>query len=152
MTPEEKLAQLGIELPEAPRPVANYVPFKTAGEFVFISGQIPVAAGELTCRGLVGRDVTLDDAREAARLCAVNILSVVKAAAGELSCVQALRLEGFVASAEGFRDQAAVLNGASDLLVEVLGEAGRHTRFAVGAPELPLGAAVEVGAVFALTK
>lgn len=152
MTPEEKLAELGIELPEAPHPVANYVPFKTSGEFVFISGQIPVVAGELTCKGLVGRDVTLDDAREAARLCAVNILSVVKAAAGELSGVEALRLEGFVASAEGFKDQAAVLNGASDLLVEVLGEAGRHTRLAVGASELPLGAAVEVGAVFALAK
>ena len=152
MTPEEKLAELGIELPVAPRPVANYVPFKIAGDLIFVSGQIPVAAGELTCTGLVGRDVTLEDAREAARLCAVNILSVVRSAAGELRRVEAVRLEGFVACAEGFRDQASVLNGASDLLVEVLGEAGRHTRFAVGASELPLGAAVEVGAVFKLVK
>lgn len=152
MTPEEKLAELGIELPTAPRPVANYVPFKIAGDLIFVSGQIPVAAGALTCTGLVGRDVTLEDAREAARLCAVNILSVVRSAAGELRRVEAVRLEGFVACAEGFRDQASVLNGASDLLVEVLGEAGRHTRFAVGASELPLGAAVEVGAVFKLVK
>lgn len=149
-TPEERLAKLGIDLPAVAAPVANYVPFKIAGALIYISGQIPAAGGEVAFRGVVGRDVSVADAQSAARMCAVNILAAAKAAAGDLSKVEAVRLEGFVAGADGFTDHASVLNGASDLLVEVLGDAGRHTRFAVGAGGLPLGVPVEIGAVFRL--
>ncbi len=150
MTPEQRLADMGITLPGTPEPVANYVPFKIAGDLIFVSGQVPREEGGLTATGLVGGDVSPEDACRAARVCAINILAAVKAAAGDLSRVEAVRLEGFVASAEGFTGQPAVLNGASDFLIEILGEAGRHTRFAVGVAELPRGAAVEIGAVFRL--
>ncbi len=150
MTPEDRLKALGITLPAVAPPVANYIPGKAAGPLIYISGQIPTVEGNLICTGKVGAEVSLEQAREAARATAVNILAALKALAGDLSRVEAVRLEGFVASAEGFTDQAKVLNGASDLIVEVLGEAGRHTRFAIGAAELPLGAPVEISAVFAL--
>jgi len=152
VTPEEKLEALGIGLPRAARPVANYIPSKAADGIIYVSGQIPVSAGELVFKGVVGRDVTLHEAQQAARLVAINILAAVKAVAGELSRVEALRLEGFVAGIDGFTEQASVLNGASDLLVEVLGEAGRHTRFAVGVPRLPLDAPVEIAAIFRIVE
>jgi len=152
MTPEEKLSQMGIKLPPPAAAVANYVPFKVAGDLILVSGQVPFKDAKLPFKGVVGADVSMEDARECARLCAINILSAVKAAAGELSRVEALRVEGFVASAEGFTDQAGVVNGASDFLVEVLGEAGRHTRFAVGAAALPLGAPVEISAIFRVSS
>lgn len=148
MTPEEKLAKLGIELPKPAAPVANYVASKRAGDLLYISGQLPMAGGALSCKGTAGKDVTLEDAKAAARVCAINILAAAKAAVGELSRVEAVRIEGFVASAPGFTDQPLVINGASDFLVEALGDRGRHTRVAVGVAALPLGAAVEVSAVF----
>ncbi len=151
MTPEAKLKQLGITLPPCPRPLANYVPYRVAGDLVFISGQIPVVDGEVTCKGAVGGGVSVDDARAAARVCATNLLAVAREAAGDLSHVEFLRVEGFVASAPGFTGQPAVVNGASDFLVEILGDAGKHSRFAVGVAELPAGASVEIGAVVRVT-
>lgn len=150
MTPEQKLESMGIVLPQAAAPVANYVPARKAGPFIFVSGQIPMVEGRLISKGKVGAGVSLEEARAAARTVAVNILAAVKGIAGDLSAVRALRVEGFVASADGFTDQPKVINGASDLIVEVLGEDGRHTRFAVGVSELPLGASVEIAAIFAL--
>ncbi len=152
MSPEERLRELGLELPKMAAPVAKYVPFKRAGNLVFVSGQIPVSAGELAFKGAVGRDLSIEDGQAAARLCALNILAVAKAAAGDLAKVEILRLEGFVASAPGFTDQAQVVNGASELLAKILGETGVHARFAVGVSELPLGAPVEISAVLALTQ
>lgn len=148
--PEERLEKLDLELPHPGEPVANYVAWKRAGDLIFVSGQLPTAGGEVAFHGPVGRDLSIEDAQMAARLCAINVLAVLKAAAGELSNVEAVRIEGFVASGEGFQMQSQVVNGASDLLVKVLGEAGKHTRFAVGVSELPMGAAVEISAVFLL--
>ena len=139
-------------MPAPAAPVANYVPWKRAGELIYVSGQLPVAGGQVQYKGVLGRGVSVEEGQKAAKLCAINVLAAVKAAAGELSAVEAVRVEGFVASAEGFTLQPAVVNGASDFLVEVLGEAGRHTRFAVGVNVLPLGACVEVAAVFRIKR
>jgi len=147
MTPEDKLKALGIVLPHVAPPVANYVPFKVTGDLVFISGQIPTDSGRVVYKGAVDKGISIEDARDAARLAAINVLAAAKAAAGDLSRIEFVRVEGFVASSPGFSDQAKVINGASDLFVEVLGDAGRHARFAVGAAELPLGVPVEVAAV-----
>ncbi len=147
-TPEERLAELGLELPEPPRPVAAYVPWTRAGELLFTAGQIPLRGGGVVHRGKVGRDLTLDEGREAARLCCLNALAVVRAALGDLGQVAGVvRLEGYVNSAPGFTDQPRVLDGASELLLAVFGEAGRHARLAVGVAELPLDAAVELALV-----
>jgi len=151
MTPEEKLASMGIQLPDVPAPVANYVPFKVSGGLVYVSGQLPSEGGKVVYKGIVGDTVTVEDARKAARLCALNILAAAKAAAGNLSAVEVLRVEGFVACAPSFTAQPSVINGASDFLVEVLGQPGKHSRFAVGVPSLPLGACVEVAAVLRVT-
>ncbi len=152
MTPEENLAKLGVTLPEITAPVANYVPAKLAGGLLFVSGQLPMVAGRLAAKGLVGQGVSLEEAAAAARTCAINILAAARAVAGSLSRLEAVRVEGFVASAAGFTDQAKVVNGASDLLVAVLGERGRHARFAVGVAALPLGACVEVAAIFRVSE
>ena len=152
VTPEEKLASLGLELPPVSAPVANYVPSKRIGRFLYVSGQVPAAGGEVKFRGVVGRDVALEEARSAARLCMLNILAAARAAAGDLSKLEAVRVEGFVASSGDFTQHADVVNGASDLLVDVLGEAGRHTRFAVGVAALPLGVPVEISALFHVTE
>jgi enamine deaminase RidA (YjgF/YER057c/UK114 family) len=152
MTPEEKLEKLGVSLPHVAAPVANYVPNKVVGDLVFVSGQLPVAAGELAFKGSVPDGVSEDCAVKAARLAAINLLAAARAAAGELGRVEVVRVEGFVASSPGYTRQPTVINGASDFLVEVLGDAGRHTRFAVGVAELPLGAPVEVGAIFRIVS
>lgn len=151
MTPEEKLTLMGIDLSQIAPPAANYVPYKRVGDLVYVSGQLPMRGGKVQVTGTVGREVTLEAAREAARLCAINILTVAKAAAGQLSRIEVIRLEGFVACSCDFTSQPAVINGASDLLVEILGEAGRHARFAVGVPVLPLGAPVEIAAILRIT-
>ena len=147
MTPEEKLASLGIHLAAPAAPVANYVPFRICGNIVYVSGQLPSSEGKVVYTGVVGDTVTLAVAQKAARLCAVNVLAAAKAAAGDLSIIEVLRVEGFVASAPGFTAQPAVINGASHFLVEVLGPAGKHARFAVGVASLPLDACVEVAAI-----
>jgi enamine deaminase RidA (YjgF/YER057c/UK114 family) len=142
---EERLAELGIILPPAPQPVASYIPVKVVGDLAWVAGQIPMQDGAVTVAGKVGGEVTIDDANAGARRCALQALSALRAALGTLDRVKGIvKLDVFVASATGFTDHPTVANGASDLLVEVFGDEGRHARAAVGVPELPLGAAVEV--------
>ncbi|MEW5726621.1 MAG: RidA family protein [Pseudomonadota bacterium] len=147
---ESRLAELAIELPPAAPAVANYVPYVISGNLVFVSGQLPMRDGKPAVLGVLGRDVTAEDGARAARLCGLNLLAQVKAACGgDLDRVRrVVKLTGFVASTHDFTDQPKVISGASDLMVEVLGDAGRHARAAVGAPSLPLNAAVEVDGVF----
>jgi len=146
---EETLAKLGITLPTPANPVANYVPYVVSGNLVFISGQISVAPGG-PIKGRLGEDMSLEDGVAAARVCGLNLIAQLKAACGgDLDRVKrVVKLGGFVNSAPTFFDQPKVINGASDLMVEVFGEAGKHSRAAVGAPSLPLGVAVEVDGVF----
>jgi enamine deaminase RidA (YjgF/YER057c/UK114 family) len=142
---EERLAELGIVLPPAPQPVASYIPVKVVGDLAWVAGQIPMQDGAVTVLGKVGGEVTTDDANAGARRCALQALAALQAALGTLDRVKGIvKLDVFVASAPGFTDHPKVANGASDLLVEVFGDEGRHARAAVGVPELPLGAAVEV--------
>lgn len=149
---ETRLAELGLTLPEPSTPVANYIPFTIAGRIVFVSGQIPRKGGAIWPVGRCGDDVSMQDAREAARLCFLAVLAHARTAAeGDLDRIaRVLRLTGYVASAPGFRDQPQVINGASDCAVEVFGDSGRHARSAVGVAELPGGAAVEVEAILEL--
>lgn len=145
MTPSQRLKELNLSLPPVVKPVGSYVPAVRSGALVFVSGQIPFEAGKLTCTGKVGRDVTLEQAAAAAKLCGLNALAIAAEASGGIDRIaRIVRLAVFVNSAAGFTDQPKVANGASDLMVEVFGEAGRHARAAVGAAELPLNAAVEV--------
>ena len=147
---EERLQELGIDLPEAAAPAANYVPFVISGNLVFISGQVPVVGGELKYRGKVGQDYTLEEAKECAEIVAINILSVLRQACdGELDRVKrCVKLGGFVNSVPEFDQQPQVINGASDLMVQVFGEVGRHARFAVSSNSLPFDVAVEIDAIF----
>lgn len=145
MTPAQRLAQLGITLPDPPAPVAAYVPAARSGALIFVSGQIPFESGRLIAAGKVGRDLTLEQGRQAARICGLNALAAAARLAGGIDGIaRIVRLGVFVNSAPGFTDQPKVANGASELMIEVFGEAGRHARAAVGANELPLDAAVEV--------
>lgn len=146
MSIEDKLRELGIELPPAPAPAANYVPFTLAANLLFIAGQVPFGPdGKLQFVGRVGRDLDEAQGYQAARLCALNGLAQIKAALGSLDRVaQVLRVGGFVQCSEDFSNQPEVINGASDLLVQVFGEKGRHARAAVGANALPRGVATEV--------
>ena len=139
-----RLAELGVELPEVAAPVAAYVPAVRTGQLVFTSGQLPFVKGSLAATGKVGDDISPEEAKAHARTCALNALAAVDALVGLDKVTRVVQLVGFVASAEGFTGQPAVINGASDLLGEVFGEAGRHARAAVGVAELPLGAPVEV--------
>jgi enamine deaminase RidA (YjgF/YER057c/UK114 family) len=142
---DQRLAELGIVLPEAPKPVAAYVPAKRAGNLVFVSGQLPFVGGKLPAAGTVPSVVPLDTAVNMARQCVLNGLAAAKGLLGSLDeVVSVVRVGCFVASDAGFGDQPKVANGASELLVQVFGEAGRHSRAAVGCPVLPLNAAVEV--------
>ncbi len=142
---EEKLKELGITIPDAPKPLAAYVPAVIAGDFVFTAGQLPMRDGKLLYEGKVDSDVPLEKAYEAARVCAINCLSAVKAAVGDLNKIgKIVKLSVFVASSENFTAQPAVANGASELMVEIFGEAGKHARSAVGVSELPLNAPVEI--------
>ena len=152
MTIEARLKKLGIELPRAAAPVASYVPVVTLGNLAHVSGQLPFIDGELVT-GRLGEDVDLELGMRAARACALMILAQLKAALGSLDKVERIvKLGGFVNSAGHFTDQPKVVNGASDLMVDVFGEAGKHARSAVGVPVLPLGAAVEIDAVVALVS
>jgi enamine deaminase RidA (YjgF/YER057c/UK114 family) len=144
---EARLASLGLTLPEAPNPVANYLPAVLAGNFLFISGQISKAADGSVIKGRLGAELTLAQGQEAARASALAILAQARAATGDLDrIVQVVKLTGFVNATADFVDHPQVLNGASDLMVEVLGDNGRHTRAAVGVASLPLGCAVEIDA------
>ncbi|NKB60081.1 MAG: RidA family protein [Alphaproteobacteria bacterium] len=148
---DARLQELGIELPEAAAPVANYVPYVIDNKQLWIAGQVPFWQGAIKYTGIVGQDVTLEDAVDAARVCALNILAQTKAALGDLDRVaRIIKLGGFVNGVPGFTDQPKVINGASDLLVEIFGDKGLHARSAVGAHGLPLGVPVEVDAVIAI--
>lgn len=146
---EARLAEIGISLPPAPAAAANYEPAVLSGSTLYISGQLPLGPAGVSVSGRLGDGVTLDEGRAAARLCALNILAQARTALGGLDRIARLvKITGFVASAADFTDQPKVVNGASDLLVEALGDRGRHARSAVGVAALPLGAAVEVEAIF----
>src|SRR4029434_9099224 len=147
---EKKLAELGIVLPEPVAPVANYVPFVRTGNFMVVSGQLCLdAAGKLVAKGQLGGGVSVEDGQKAARACAINLLAQLKAALGDLDKVaRVVRLGGFINSASGFIEGPKVMNGASDLMVEVFGDRGRHARTTVGVSALPADAAVEVEGLF----
>ncbi len=147
---EAKLAELGIELPTAMPPMANYVPYVVSGNLVIVSGQVPAIDGKIAVTGKVGQGVSLEEGQRAARICLTNVLTHLKAACGgDLGRVRrVVRLGGFVASAPDFTQHALVMNGASDLAVAVFGEAGRHARSTIGVPALPGDAAVEVEGMF----
>lgn len=150
---DARLAKLGVALPEVPPPVANYVPYTVADGLVYGAGQLAFKDGELMHPGKVPSDVSIEQAQEAARQCAINLIAAVKAACdGDLDRVQrCLRIQGFIASADDFTGQSKVMNGASDFLVEVFGDAGRHTRLALGTNTLPLNACVEISGIFAIS-
>jgi enamine deaminase RidA (YjgF/YER057c/UK114 family) len=139
-----RLAELGLTLPQVAPPLAAYVPAVQSGNYVYVSGQLPMVDGKLTRTGKVGADVTPEEGAELARTCALNALAAIESLVGLDRIVKIVKITGFVASAEGFTGQPSVINGASDLFGDVLGELGRHARSAVGVAELPLGAPVEV--------
>jgi len=152
-TPDERLAELGVTLPEPPAAVAAYVPAVVHGGLVWVSGQVPFRDGALPRVGLVGRDISVEDAAEEARYCAINALAQLKAAVGSLDRIERIvKMTVFVASSPGFHAQPLVANGASELLQAVFGDDGRHARSAVGVAELPLGSPVEVELVAALRR
>lgn len=147
-TIQNRLAALGVTLPAAAAPAGSYVPFVQSGKFVLTSGQLPISGGKLAVTGLLGRDLDVAAGKEAARLCAINVLAQLQAATGDLGRIaQLVKITVFVASTPDFTEQHLVANGASDFLVDVLGEAGKHARAAVGMASLPLNAAVEVEAI-----
>jgi len=150
MNLEQKLQDLGYDMPQAAAPAANYVPYVVSGSHVFVSGQIPFLNGEAMHQGKLGDDFSIEQGVEAAKACALNILAQVNAAVGgDWSRVKrCVKLGGFVSCVPEFTDHPKVINGASDLIVAVMGEIGQHARFAVGAPNLPLGVSVEIDAVF----
>ncbi len=142
---EETIESLGQELPEVPKPVASYVPSVHSGSYVFTSGQLPSVRGQLKARGKVGSDLTVEEGYECARVAALNCLAAVKSAVGALDRVRrVVRVTGFVNSAPGFGEQPKVMNGASDLLIKIFGEQGKHSRLAIGTSEFPRRAPVEV--------
>src|SRR5450759_1063843 len=145
MTIDERLAELGIELPELPQPIGVYVLWVQTGNLLYTSGIGPQERGQFPYRGKVGAGVTVDEGRAAARLCMLNLLSLIKQGAGSLERVErVVKVLGFVASAPGFNDQPLVMNGASELLQQVFGERGRHARSAIGVNELPRAPPVEI--------
>ncbi len=150
--PEDRLAALGLALPEVPTPAAAYQPWARSGDLVLTAGQLPVVDGALPCTGRLGAELQTAQGAQQARTAALNVLAVAAAAAGGLDRVRVVKLTVFVASAEGFHEQHLVANGASELIGEVLGTAGVHARSAVGVASLPLGAPVEVEAVLEVSS
>lgn len=142
---DERLKELGITLPQLAKPLASYAPAVVSGAYVFVSGQLPTVDGRLKAEGRVGEEVTVDEARECARIAALNGLAAVASVAGSLDRIKRIvRVAGYVRSGDSFKDHPKVVNGASDVLREIFGEAGIHARSAVGCSSLPLGAPVEV--------
>lgn len=148
MSVSDTIKKLGIILPTPPKPAGAYVRAKKTGNLIFVAGQLPMVAGTLKYVGRIGENLSIEDGYEAAKICALNVLSILEAEAGSLDNIsQLVRVEGFVCSADGFTDQPKVINGASDFFSQVLGEAGSHARLAIGVKELPLGASVELSAI-----
>lgn len=149
---EDTLNSLGLKLPEAPTPVATYVPAVRTGNLLFLSGVLPMRNGQLAFAGKLGRELSVSEGTEAAKVAILNALAIAKQELGSLDKItRVVKVVGHVASAEGFTDQPQVLNGASDLLVAIFGEAGRHARVATGAAELPRRAAVEIEVILAVS-
>lgn len=147
-TIEKRLSEMGVSLPVAAAPAANYLPFMQTGNLLLTAGQLPLKDGKLAVSGLLGRDVDVAAGKEAAKYCAINILAQVKSALGDLDRIRKLvKITVFVASDPGFVEQHLVANGASDFLAEALGEKGKHARSAVGVASLPLNASVEIEAI-----
>ena len=149
---EENIKNLGLNIPELPKALANYVPFKIVGKTMYISGQAPVRNGEMIYKGKVGSDITIEEGIEAAKLCVINIIAAVKTGLeGDWNKLDSfVKLTGFVNCQDSFTDQPKIINGASDMLVEIFGDQGRHARFAVGSNALPLGISVEIDAIIQL--
>tara|TARA_B100000579_G_scaffold184974_1_gene150773 strand:- start:261 stop:725 length:465 start_codon:yes stop_codon:yes gene_type:complete len=149
---EENIKNLGLNIPNLPKALANYVPYKVVGKTMYISGQAPLHKGELIYKGKVGSDISIEDGIEAAKLCVINIIAALKTGLegdwNKLDCF--VKLTGFVNCQDNFTDQPKIINGASDMLVEIFGDQGRHARVAVGANALPLGIAVEIDAIVQL--
>jgi enamine deaminase RidA (YjgF/YER057c/UK114 family) len=142
---ESRINELKLSLPDVPKPVASYIPAKQTGNLVFTAGQLPMLNGELISKGLLGQDVEIEEANKAARICTLNALAAIKGVIGDLDRIkQIVRVVGYVASVPTFTQQPAVVNGASELLLEVFGENGKHARSAVGMAVLPLNASVEI--------
>jgi len=149
MTPEEKIIELGIELPQAPSPLGSYIPSLRTGTLIFLSGILPLKDGNLFKSGKVGEDVTISEAQECAKIAVINALSALRTQIGTLDKVQrCVQVTGYVASAKNFFEQPRVMNAASDLLYSIFGESGRHVRSAVGASVLPLNAPIEIEFIF----
>ena len=150
---EQRLLEIGVTIPNAPSPAANYLPFTRTGNLVFVSGQVPFVDGKLEVTGTVGENASVEDAQGQAKICAINLLAQLKVACdGDLDrVVRVVKLGAFVASADNFFNQPIVVNAASDLMVEAFGEAGRHARFAVGTNTLPLNCLVEIDGVFEIS-
>ena len=142
---ESQLGKIGLKLPEIPKPVAAYVPAKQSGKLVFTAGQLPMVNGELFSKGLLGQDVDIEEANKAARICTLNALAAIKGVIGDLDRIkQVVRVVGYVASIPTFTQQPVVVNGASELLLEIFGDSGKHARSAVGMAVLPMNASVEI--------
>ena len=150
---EQRLRAIGVTIPDAPSPAANYLPFTRTGNLVFVSGQVPFVDGKLEVTGTVGENASVEDAQGQAKICAINLLAQLKVACdGDLDrVVRVVKLGAFVASADNFFNQPIVVNAASDLMFEAFGEAGRHARFAVGTNALPLNCLVEIDGVFEIS-
>jgi len=145
LTIENRLSELGLVLPDTPTPVAAYIPAKQSEKLVFTAGQLPMVNGELISKGLLGQEVAIEDANKGARVCTLNALAAIKGVIGDLDRIkQIVRVVGYVASIPTFTQQPAVVNGASELLLEIFGDAGKHARSAVGMAVLPLNASVEI--------
>ena len=149
---EENIKSLGLNIPDLPKALANYVPYKIIGKSMYISGQAPVQNGEIIYQGKVGSDVTIEDGIAAAKLCCINIIAAVKKGLdGDWDKLDSfVKLTGYVNCKDDFKDQPKIINGASDMLVEIFGDKGRHTRAAVGSNALPLGISVEIDAIIQL--
>ena len=149
---DENIKNLGLNIPELPKALANYVPFKIVGKTMYISGQAPVRNGEMIYKGKVGSDITIEEGIEAAKLCVINIIAAVKTGLeGDWNKLDSfVKLTGFVNCQDSFTDQPKLINGASDMLVEIFGDQGRHARVAVGSNALPLGISVEIDAIIQL--
>jgi len=149
---DENIKDLGLNIPELPKALANYVPFKIVGKTMYISGQAPVRNGEMIYKGKVGSDITIEEGIEAAKLCVINIIAAVKTGLeGDWNKLDSfVKLTGFVNCQDSFTDQPKIINGASDMLVEIFGDQGRHARVAVGSNALPLGISVEIDAIIQL--
>ena len=149
---DENIKNLGLNIPDLPKALANYVPYKIIGKTIYISGQAPVQNGELIYKGKVGSDISIEEGIEAAKLCVINIIAALKTGLeGDWDKLDNfVKLTGFVNCQDNFTDQPKIINGASDMLVEIFGDQGRHARVAVGSNALPLGIAVEIDAIVQL--